>query len=205
MEKIINKATLLVGPTGSGKTPLGDYIAKHGLLGEIYHHFDFGENLRQIAESNIYKDFFSEEELQFIKAVLSEGLLLEDDKFYLAGKILKCFVNLNITNKTDHILLNGLPRHLGQAEDVSSVIQITSVINLCCSAQTVLSRIYNNYGGDRGNRIDDHIALVNKKLEIYNTRTKPLINYYKEKNCPIYSYEVSDSTKPGDFVEFINR
>jgi len=201
MEKIINKATLLVGPTGSGKTPLGDYIARYGFLGNIYHHFDFGENLRNIAESNTQNELFPIDEIRFIKAVLSEGLLLEDDKFYLAAKILKNFININLTNTTDHILLNGLPRHLGQAEDVSSVIQITSVINLHCSAQTVLSRINNNYGGDRGDRIDDQLSLVNKKLEIYNSRTEPLISYYKNKNCPVYSFEVCDSTKPSDFVE----
>lgn len=37
---------LLVGPTGSGKSPPGDLLAKRGFLGRRAHHLDFGSALR---------------------------------------------------------------------------------------------------------------------------------------------------------------
>ncbi len=45
----IPKAILLLGPTGSGKTPLGQALEKKGLAGRRCVHFDFGANLREIA------------------------------------------------------------------------------------------------------------------------------------------------------------
>lgn len=39
-------AMVLLGPTGSGKTPLGHVFAARGFLNRRCAHFDFGENLR---------------------------------------------------------------------------------------------------------------------------------------------------------------
>jgi hypothetical protein len=41
-----NKAILPLGPTGSGKTPLGDYLEERGLFGRRCVHFDFGEKFK---------------------------------------------------------------------------------------------------------------------------------------------------------------
>lgn len=43
-------AVLLLGSTGSGKTPLGDLIERRGLRGVRCLHFDFGVNLRKIVD-----------------------------------------------------------------------------------------------------------------------------------------------------------
>ena len=42
-------AVLILGSTGSGKTPLGEYIEQNGLNGIKCHHFDFGACLRRIS------------------------------------------------------------------------------------------------------------------------------------------------------------
>ena len=42
-------ALLLIGPTGSGKTPLGELLERSGLWGRPCRHFDFGERMRRIA------------------------------------------------------------------------------------------------------------------------------------------------------------
>ena len=44
-------ALLLLGPTGSGKTPLGDEIERRGLYGRRCLHFDFGASLRAAASA----------------------------------------------------------------------------------------------------------------------------------------------------------
>ena len=46
----MNKAILLLGPTGSGKSPLGDELEANGLNGRRCLHFDFGRRLRRAAE-----------------------------------------------------------------------------------------------------------------------------------------------------------
>jgi adenylate kinase family enzyme len=43
------EAILLLGPTGSGKTPLGQVLERRGLWGHRCSHFDFGDNLREIV------------------------------------------------------------------------------------------------------------------------------------------------------------
>ncbi|MCX7427258.1 MAG: hypothetical protein NTW96_16720 [Planctomycetia bacterium] len=45
-----NDAMLLLGPTGSGKTPLGDLLERRGLGGRRCVHFDFGAHLRRIVK-----------------------------------------------------------------------------------------------------------------------------------------------------------
>ena len=42
-------ALLLIGPTGSGKTPLGDLLDREGLWHRRCCHFDFGERMRRIV------------------------------------------------------------------------------------------------------------------------------------------------------------
>ena len=46
------RAIVLLGPTGSGKTPLGDLIERCGLWGAPCLHFDFGACLRSIVEQD---------------------------------------------------------------------------------------------------------------------------------------------------------
>ena len=46
------EAILLLGPTGSGKTPLGQVLEERGLWGHTSRHFDFGASLREIVACN---------------------------------------------------------------------------------------------------------------------------------------------------------
>ncbi len=47
-----NAAILLLGPTGTGKTPLGNVLAVRGWRGLPCLHFDFGANLRELVARN---------------------------------------------------------------------------------------------------------------------------------------------------------
>ena len=79
------QAILLLGPTGAGKTPLGDWLDQNGLWQRPGHHFDFGANLRAVVAAGP-SDLFAEDEIEFLKRVLTWGALLENESFYLPPK-----------------------------------------------------------------------------------------------------------------------
>ena len=65
-------AMLLLGPTGVGKSPLGDAIAQNGLFGRRCHHLDFGSELRGAVSREELSAAYSSNELDFIHGVLEQ-------------------------------------------------------------------------------------------------------------------------------------
>ena len=183
-----NAAILLLGPTGTGKTPLGNVLAVRGWRGLPCLHFDFGANLRELVARNHPDEHISREDLEFLRQVLQSGALLEDEHFPLAAKILKRFM----ARSGDHawLVLNGLPRHLGQARAMDAVVDVRTVIRLESSPETVLGRIGTNVGGDRADRTDDDPAAVQRKLEIYHSQSAPLVEHYRRQGAIILTVQV---------------
>ena len=88
-------AVLLIGPTGAGKTPLGQLLEQRGLWGLPCLHFDFGRELRRAAGED--SGLLSEAERELVGRALRTGALLEDEHFPLARKILRQFLTLHIS------------------------------------------------------------------------------------------------------------
>ena len=86
------EAILLLGPTGSGKTPLGEMLEARGLGGCACAHFDFGDRLRRIAAGQLEIDGLTPADRAFLVDVLERGALLEDKHFPIAEKILQAFI-----------------------------------------------------------------------------------------------------------------
>lgn len=191
-------AILLIGPTGVGKSPLGDAIARNGFLGRTCHHLDFGSELRGAVSGGERSAVYSPAELAFIHGVLEQGLLLENEHFALAKKIISLFLKRQGFRKDDILVLNGMPRHLGQARDMAAIVAIHALIVLDCSAEDVIWRIRHNVGGDRTERIDDNSELITKKLIIFRERTAPLIDHYEKLGCSVYRISVTGGMTPDD-------
>ncbi len=189
-------ALLLLGPTGSGKSPLGEQIAALGFLGRPSHHLDFGSELRSIS-SGIGAGSYSSKEQNFILDVLEKGALLENEHFSLAEKIITLFLERSHFRQGDILLLNGIPRHEGQAKDIARIAVVRALIVLICSVESVIKRIEDNTGGDRTGRVDDERVLIDRKLHIFAERTAPLIEYYKQTGSRIYHIAVNDRTTTG--------
>jgi adenylate kinase family enzyme len=183
-------AILLVGPTGSGKTPLGEEIESRGLGGRCCSHFDFGAQLRAAVEGNPPPGL-SARDIEFLRRVLDRGALLEDEHFPIADTILRAFLT---AHPEDRVILNGLPRHVGQAEDVDRFVHVEVVVALQCSAQVVLERIRTDAGGDRADRVDDDPDAVRRKLAIYTERTAPLVEHYRARGSRILSIPIAADT-----------
>lgn len=184
-----HRAILLIGPTGSGKTPLGEVIERRGLWGFRHAHFDFGAQLRAAAAGNRPADM-SDAEFGVIQRSLQTGALLEDHQFPIAAKILRAFAAERLTSGRDVLILNGLPRHVGQARDIDAIVNIGTVINLRCTPQVVYERIRLNSGGDRAHRIDDSIEEITRKLEVFCARTMPLLKHYEAMGVPIHQLDI---------------
>lgn len=161
---------LIVGPTGSGKTPLGNHIKRHGLKGKRCVHLDIGHELRSIADASALPGEFSQSEISFIKEVLHRGILLENEYFYIAEKMLHRFLHRNFVRNGDMLILNGIPRHVDQAEDMYKSIQVENLIKVECSADIIRSRIQKNTGNERQGRSDDDIRMIEKKIALHEER-----------------------------------
>jgi len=247
----VYQGLVLLGPTGSGKTPLGCLMGQQGLWSRWCVHFDFGAQLRRIAvdfpteagppqpesSTDLFRlfprttgknyrpgekcpclsQYFTDQEREFVRQVLRRGALLEDEHFPLALKILQYFLLSEGLRRTDlapfaaHplpkaevfspaplLVLNGLPRHVGQAEALRRWVDVQAVIHLECPAEVVLERICTNVGGDRQGRTDDDLASVQAKLAVYEARTRPLIDYYQKQGVPVVCLEVTATMRPAD-------
>ena len=76
----------MVGPTGSGKTPLGQLLEKEGLWGRLCLHFDFGEALRVSATQQTRQ--LTRSERDAVETSLRTGTFLENEHFSIAKKLL---------------------------------------------------------------------------------------------------------------------
>jgi len=187
-------AVLLIGPTGSGKTPFGEWLQTAGLWGRRCHHFDFGVHLRAVAEWR--RACSSVAEVRFIQDVVHRGALLEDESFPLALRMLFEFAADRAPGKGDLLVMNGLPRHKGQAASLAPHGKIVAVLEFRCSAPVVMHRLRHNSGGDRSGRADDRIELVEHKLLMFERRTRPLLEYYRAIGVPLLPLNVGAESVP---------
>lgn len=192
-------ALLLIGPTGAGKTPLGEELARRGILGRRAVHFDFGANLRRAVREPTA--LFAPEELQVLRNVLASGALLEKGQEPIAGKILARFRHETALRCGEWLILNGFPRHVGQAEYLSGFITIRAVVELVCPPEVVLARIFGNIAGDRTGRDDDTLPKIIDRMNIYHERTQPLVEFYRQKGIPIFQISVGKDTVAAELAD----
>ncbi len=197
-------AILLVGPTGSGKTPLGEFLERSGFRGRPCRHFDFGARLRMLAASPGLPGFTAAD-LGVIRRSLSTGALFEDDEFPVAVKILSDFVVSAGDGGDGLVVLNGFPRHAGQARALEGFVAVELVVALEAPADVVVERIRRNTEGDRGGRDDDSRAEVMKKLETFRERTLPLVAHYSSRGVKVARIPVTVSSTAADHYAVLLR
>lgn len=181
---------ILLGPPGSGKGTQAkrlchDFHLPHISTGEL-----FREHMA--AETTIGKK---------AKEFIQKGLLVPDD--LVMGML---FVRIEQPDCFQGYLLDGFPRTISQAEELSrhqSVSTASLVLCLEVSDEEIITRaagrlvcrqcgtIYNRdisppiqpnvcdrCSGEVYRRNDDEPEVVRKRLAVYHAQTKPLIEYY---------------------------
>ncbi len=157
---------IILGAPGSGKGTQADLLAeKFGLV-----HLSSGQLLRKEAESGTPKG-------KLIANLLAEGKLLPFET------VLEVFEPAFLSAKSGFIL-DGTPRDLHQSEYLDyffneNKVELNKVIYLDIPTEIGVERIMKRAGIEH--RADDNYDSVKKRMEVYQAKTMPVIDYYQKK------------------------
>ena len=196
---------LLVGPTGSGKSPLGDEMERRGFRDRPCLHFDFGANLRAASGGRSGEYGLAAPELAAVRASLATGALFEDRDIPMMVRILTRFAEIRGLARDTRIVLNGLPRHRSQAEALTGFVAVEWVVSFEAEAAVISERIRLDPGRDRSGRTDDDPGAVARRLATFRDRTAPLLDLYRERGVPVRSIAVTAAMSSADMYDELAR
>jgi len=184
------KKILLMGPQGAGKGTVAS-ILKDKLN---IPHISMGDIFRETSKSNTPLG-------EKLRAIMKSGELVPLE---ITAQMLKERLSRDDCKKG--YLLDGYPRNIEQAEVLDKIEKIDKVVVLTVPREIAIERlttriqckkcgaVFNiktmppkkegicDYCGDElYRREDDTEEAINKRLEIYEKETKPLIERYKDK------------------------
>lgn len=184
-----------MGPPGAGKGSQSTRIV------ERY-------KMPSISTGQMFRDAFNKGEEIGIEAMkfIKNGNLVSDD---ITNEIVR--MRLSEEDAKSSFLLDGYPRTVNQAVALDKMLdemntKLDAVINILSSHDVLFERmeqrrvckdcgasyhlrfrkpeqdgICDLCGGELYQRPDDYPESVTRRLEIYETKTKPLLDYYDEK------------------------
>ena len=159
------KNYIFLGPPGVGKGTLATKLEKE-------------RGGKHISIGDLFREAIKEETklgLQ-VKDVLSSGEYVADE---LTNALVKEVLDSDVIKQSGFIL-DGYPRTLNQTTFLKEQgYIIDGVILLLASDEIVKNRLLNRQ------RIDDDPKIITKRIDVYNTKTKPLIDFYKKQNLLI--------------------
>lgn len=151
---------ILIGIQGSGKSTQGNLLA--GKLKIPY--LSTGHIFRELAKEHT-------PEGRYIKETINAGYLLPDEKTL---QIVTDY--LKRSEYSNGYILDGFPRTTVQAEKFND--KIDKVIYLKVSDKEALWRLA---GRTDGNREDETLQAIKKRIELFHKFTEPVIDFYREK------------------------
>ena len=159
---------ILFGAPGSGKGTQGKTL---GTIPRLYH-CACGDVFRSIdTRTKVGKAFLE---------YSSKGQLVPDE---ITVELWRAAIGAAVeTHKfkpdIDTLVLDGIPRNVGQAEIMEEMIDVKKVFHLSCpSYETLFIRLKKRALKD--NRLDDaNDQVIQRRLDIYETESKPVLGYY---------------------------
>lgn len=154
---------LLMGGPGAGKgTQAEALVQRYGLP--------------QVASGDLFRDNLKREtELgQLAKGFMDRGELVPDD--IVVAVVEERFANPREVESG--FVLDGFPRTETQAEALFKILgpnRLDLVIDLEVPRDVVVERLLAR------NREDDNEESINRRLELYESETKPLVDFYRER------------------------
>ena len=185
---------ILFGAPGSGKGTQGKTL---GTIPRFYH-CACGDVFRSIdTRTKVGKAFLE---------YSSKGQLVPDE---ITVELWRAAIDAAVeTHKfkpdIDTLVLDGIPRNVGQAKIMAEMIDVKKVFHLACpSRETLFSRLKKRALKD--NRLDDaNEQVIQRRLDIYETESKPVLSHYGEELITVV-----DATQPPakvllDILESLN-
>lgn len=85
----------------------------------------------------------------------------------------------------DTLVLDGIPRNVGQAKIMEEMIEVEKVFHLACpSRETLFTRLKKRALKD--NRLDDaNEQIIQRRLDIYETESKPVLTHYPKERIAV--------------------
>src|SRR6476469_7608534 len=161
---------LLFGAPGSGKGTQGK------TLGTIprYYHCACGDVFRSIdTRTKVGKAFLE---------YSSKGQLVPDDiTVELWREAIDSAVEAHkFKPDIDILVLDGIPRNVGQAKLMNDMIDVKKVFNLACpDRETLFYRLKKR--ALQENRLDDaNEEVIQRRLDIYEKESRPVLSYYSK-------------------------
>jgi adenylate kinase len=172
---------ILFGAPGSGKGTQGKTL---GTIPRFYH-CACGDVFRSIdTRTKVGKAFLE---------YSSKGKLVPDEiTVELWKEAIDAAVDAHkFKPDIDVLVLDGIPRNVGQAKIMEEMIDVKKVFHLSCSNRhTLFYRLKKRALKD--NRLDDaNEEVIQRRLKIYDADSKPVLGYY-----PKETITVIDATQP---------
>jgi adenylate kinase len=178
---------ILFGAPGSGKGTQGKTL---GTIPRFYH-CPCGDVFRSIdTRTKVGKAFLE---------YSSKGQLVPDDiTVELWKEAIAAAVDAHkFKPDIDVLVLDGIPRNVGQATIMEEMIDVKKIFHLACpSRETLFARLKKRALKD--NRLDDaNEEVIQRRLDTYEKESKPVLSYY-----PKEMVTVVDATQPPSKVLF---
>ena len=200
---------ILLGAPGAGKGTQASKISDAYALPHISTGDIFRENIKNQTPIGV-----------LAKSYIDKGQLVPDD---VTCKIVEERISREDCQRG--YMLDGFPRTIAQAEALDKITNLDLVINIDVDQTLLLNRLCGRRvckdcgesyhvsrlngetkcarcGGELYQRKDDNPETVQKRLDVYNAQTAPLIEYYT-KNGLIFN--VVGNTTPEDVYEKVSK
>jgi adenylate kinase len=159
---------LLFGQPGVGKGTQGE------VLGTI-------PGLVHLATGDMFRGLNHDSELgqEFLK-YSSQGLLVPDD---LTCRLWQQYVQGLIDTNAyrphmDLLLLDGIPRSVGQAKMLAPHIDVLVIVHLACPDEEQLVQRIVLRAKKQGRLDDADESVIRRRLDVYNQETRPVLDCY---------------------------
>ena len=161
---------IICGAPGCGKGTQSDLIVEKYTL----KHLSTGDLLREEISKKSKLGIEAE-------SFISKGNLVPDKMIFdILSKAIE-----EQTKNSKGIILDGFPRNVAQAEALETLMtklnkEITLLIDLKVDNEELINRLL--IRGETSGRCDDNLETIQKRLEVYENKTAPVSDFYKNKN-----------------------
>lgn len=191
---------VLIGIQGSGKGTL---------VADLQNHIDF----ELISTGKLFRDEIATGSKlgKYIAELINAGNLVDNDT------VMQVLKNKLDSVAKPNVVFDGFPREIGQAKLLKQIMDVDLVINLDLSKEKAIDRLLNRLtckkcnlitkktevnsnvcpacGGELFTRDDDTVESINKRFEIFENNTLPLLDLYKSWGTKVVDIDASQTPK----------